>query len=125
MSGPVGGIMGGKHRANTIGGLENLVCADMGGTSFDAGCITQGLLPIDREPPFQKMYVNVPMLDIRSIGAGTGTYIRLDPETNRLRLGPDSAGGTPGPVFQEQGNEIPPIGDCDLLLGIIHADYYL
>jgi len=71
------------------------------------------------------MYVNVPMLDIRSIGAGTGTYIRLDPETNRLKLGPDSAGGVPGPVFQEQGNEIPTIGDCDLLLGIINEDYYL
>ena len=125
MSGPVGGIMGGKHLANTIGELENLVCADMGGTSFDAGCITQGMLPIDREPPFQQMYVNVPMLDIRSIGAGTGTYIRLDPETNRLKLGPDSAGGTPGPVFQEQGNEIPTVGDCDLLLGIINEDYYL
>ena len=125
MSGPVGGIMGGKHLANTIGGLENLVCADMGGTSFDAGCITQGMLPIDREPPFQQMYVNVPMLDIRSIGAGTGTYIRLDPETNRLKLGPESAGGTPGPVFQEQGNEIPTIGDCDLILGIINEDYYL
>ncbi|MCH8949908.1 MAG: hydantoinase/oxoprolinase family protein, partial [Chloroflexi bacterium] len=101
MSGPVGGIMGGQHLANTVGGLENLVCADMGGTSFDAGCITAGILPIDREPPFQKMYVNVPMLDIRSIGAGTGTYIRLDPQTNRLKLGPDSEGGTPGPVFQE------------------------
>ena len=125
MSGPVGGIMGGKHLANTIGELENLVCADMGGTSFDAGCITQGMLPINREPPFQQMYVNVPMLDIRSIGAGTGTYIRLDPETNRLKLGPDSAGGTPGPVFQEQGNEIPTVGDCDLLLGIINEDYYL
>jgi N-methylhydantoinase A/oxoprolinase/acetone carboxylase beta subunit len=125
MSGPVGGIMGGHYLAKTVGGLEDLVCADMGGTSFDAGCITAGILPINREPPFQQMYVNVPMLDIRSIGAGTGTYIRLDPDTNRLKLGPDSAGGTPGPVFQEAGNETPTIGDCDLLLGIINPDYYL
>ena len=124
-SGPVGGIMGGHHLASTIDGLENLVCADMGGTSFDAGCITGGVPPINREPAFQKMYVNVPMLDIRSIGAGTGTYIRLDPQTKRLKLGPDSAGGTPGPVFQEAGNEIPTIGDCDLILGIINPDYYL
>lgn len=124
MSGPVGGIMGGYHLAKTIG-LENLVCSDMGGTSFDAGCITAGILPINREPPFMQMYVNVPMLDIRSIGAGTGTYIRLDPESNRIKLGPDSAGGTPGPVFQESGNETPTIGDCDLLLGIINPDYYL
>ncbi len=125
MSGPVGGIMGGHYLAKTVGGLENMVCADMGGTSFDAGCITASILPINREPPFQQMYVNVPMLDIRSIGAGTGTYIRLDPDTNRLKLGPDSAGGTPGPVFQNAGNEIPTIGDCDLLLGIINEDYYL
>src|SRR3990172_2052699 len=124
MSGPVGGMMGGYYLAKTMG-LENLVCSDMGGTSFDAGCITAGILPINREPPFQQMYVNVPMLDIRSIGAGTGTYIRLDPDTNRLKLGPDSAGGTPGPVFQDAGNETPTIGDCDLILGIINPDYYL
>jgi N-methylhydantoinase A/oxoprolinase/acetone carboxylase beta subunit len=124
MSGPVGGIMGAHYLAQTIG-LENVVCSDVGGTSFDAGAITAGILPIDREPPFQQMYVNVPMLDIRSIGAGTGTYLRLDPETNRIKCGPDSAGGTPGPVFQEAGNETPTINDCNLLLGILNKDYYL
>jgi N-methylhydantoinase A/oxoprolinase/acetone carboxylase beta subunit len=124
MSGPVGGIMGAHYLARTIG-IENVVCSDVGGTSFDAGAITAGILPIDREPPFQQMFVNVPMLDIRSIGAGTGTYIRIDPETNRIKLGPDSAGGTPGPVFQEAGNEIPTINDCNLLLGILNKDYYL
>jgi N-methylhydantoinase A/oxoprolinase/acetone carboxylase beta subunit len=124
MSGPVGGLMGAHYLGQALG-LENVVCSDMGGTSFDAGCITAGILPINREPPFMHMYVNVPMLDIRSIGAGTGTYIRLDPQTNRIRLGPDSAGGSPGPVFQETGNEIPTICDCDLLLGIINPDYYL
>ena len=124
MSGPVGGIMGGHYLAKTIG-LEHVVCSDVGGTSFDAGAITAGILPINREPPFQQMYVNVPMLDIRSIGAGTGTYIRLDPQTKRIKLGPDSAGGTPGPVFQEQGNEIPTINDANLLLGILNEHYYL
>jgi N-methylhydantoinase A/oxoprolinase/acetone carboxylase beta subunit len=124
MSGPVGGIMGAHYLARTIG-LENVVCSDVGGTSFDAGAITAGILPINREPPFQQMYVNVPMLDIRSIGAGTGTYIRLDPQTNRIKLGPDSAGGTPGPVFQETGNEIPTVNDCNLLLGILNEHYYL
>ncbi len=124
MSGPVGGMMGGHYLGQSIG-IDNLVCSDMGGTSFDAGCITAGILPINREPPFQQMYVNVPMLDIQSIGAGTGTYIRVDPDTNRLKLGPDSAGGTPGPVFQDAGNETPTIGDCDLILGVINPDYYL
>jgi acetone carboxylase beta subunit len=124
MSGPVGGLMGAKYLSSVIG-EENIVCSDVGGTSFDAGAITAGIVPINREPGFQDMYVNVPMLDIRSIGAGTGTYIRVDPLTNRIKLGPDSAGGTPGPVFMEAGNEIPTINDANLLLGILSETNYL
>jgi N-methylhydantoinase A/oxoprolinase/acetone carboxylase beta subunit len=72
-----------------------------------------------------QMFVNVPMLDIQSIGAGTGTYIRVDPQSNRIKLGPDSAGGNPGPTFQETGNTTPTICDCDMLLGILNPDNYL
>ena len=124
MSGPVGGLMGAKYLSSVIG-EDNIVCSDVGGTSFDAGAITAGVLPIDREPGFQDMYVNVPMLGITSIGAGTGTYIRLDPQTNRLKLGPDSAGGTPGPTFMEAGNTTPTINDANLLLGILNEHNYL
>jgi N-methylhydantoinase A/oxoprolinase/acetone carboxylase beta subunit len=124
MSGPVGGLMGAKYLGEVIG-EKNIVCSDVGGTSFDAGAITAGVLPIDREPGFQDMYVNVPMLGITSIGAGTGTYIRLDPQTKRIKLGPDSAGGTPGPTFMEAGNETPTINDVNLLLGILNEDNYL
>ncbi len=124
MSGPVGGLMGAKYLSSVIG-EENIVCSDVGGTSFDAGTITAGVLPIDREPGFQDMYVNVPMLGITSIGAGTGTYIRLDPQTLRIKLGPDSAGGTPGPAFMEAGNTTPTINDVNLLLGILSETNYL
>jgi acetone carboxylase beta subunit len=124
MSGPVGGLMGAKYLSSVIG-EENIVCSDVGGTSFDAGAITAGVLPIDREPGFQNMYVNVPMLGITSIGAGTGTYIRVDPQTNRIKLGPDSAGGTPGPTFMEAGNTTPTINDVNLLLGILSESNYL
>lgn len=124
MSGPVGGLMGAHYLGEALG-IDNIVCSDMGGTSFDAGCITAGILPIDREPPFMQMFVNVPMLDIRSIGAGTGTFIRVDPQSNRIKLGPDSAGGDPGPTFQETGNEIPTICDCDMLLGVLSETNYL
>ena len=124
MSGPVGGLMGARYLSTVIG-EQNIVCSDVGGTSFDAGAITAGIVPIDREPGFQGMYVNVPMLDITSIGAGTGTYIRLDPQTNRIKLGPDSAGGTPGPTFMEAGNTTPTIDDANLLLGILNEHNYL
>ena len=124
MSGPVGGLMGARYLGSVMG-EENIVCSDVGGTSFDAGAITAGVLPIDREPGFQDMYVNVPMLGITSIGAGTGTYIRVDPQTNRIKLGPDSAGGTPGPTFMEAGNTTPTINDVNLLLGILSETNYL
>jgi acetone carboxylase beta subunit len=124
MSGPVGGLMGAKY-LSTVMGEDNIVCSDVGGTSFDAGAITAGVLPIDREPGFQDMYVNVPMLGIGSIGAGTGTYIRLDPQTKRIKLGPDSAGGTPGPTFMDAGNTTPTINDVNLLLGILSETNYL
>lgn len=124
MSGPVGGLMGAKYLGEVLG-EKNIVCSDVGGTSFDAGAITAGIVPIDREPGFQDMYVNVPMLGITSIGAGTGTYIRLDPQTKRIKLGPDSAGGTPGPTFMEAGNTTPTINDVNLLLGILNETNYL
>lgn len=124
MSGPVGGLMGARYLGSVIG-EENIVCSDVGGTSFDAGCITAGTVPIDREPGFQDMYLTAPMLSITSIGAGTGTYIRIDPATNRIKLGPDSAGGTPGPTFMEAGNTTPTINDANLLLGILNEHNYL
>ncbi|MBT4521215.1 MAG: hydantoinase/oxoprolinase family protein [Halieaceae bacterium] len=124
MSGPIGGLMGARYLGSVIG-ENNIVCSDVGGTSFDAGVISSGVLPIDREPGFQNMYVNAPMLGITSIGAGTGTYIRVDPATNRIKLGPDSAGGTPGPTFMETGNTTPTINDCNLLLGILDENNYL
>lgn len=124
MSGPVGGLMGAKYLGSVIG-EENIVCSDVGGTSFDAGCITAGVVPIVREPGFQDMYLTAPMLSITSIGAGTGTYIRIDPATNRIKLGPDSAGGTPGPTFMEAGNTTPTINDANLLLGILNEHNYL
>ncbi|MBM5810518.1 MAG: hydantoinase/oxoprolinase family protein [Gammaproteobacteria bacterium] len=124
MSGPVGGLMGARYLGSVIG-EHNIVCSDVGGTSFDAGCITAGMLPITREPAFQGMYVSAPMLGITSIGAGTGTYIRIDPATSRIKLGPDSAGGTPGPTFMEAGNTTPTINDANLLLGILNEKNYL
>ncbi|MFA7270689.1 MAG: hydantoinase/oxoprolinase family protein [Sterolibacterium sp.] len=124
VSGPIGGITGGAYLGKIIG-QENIVCTDMGGTTFEVGVITKGKSRMVREPEFCRMYLSVPMLDCESIGAGTGTYIRIDPYTNRILLGPDSAAGFPGPVCYDMGNETPTVGDCDLLLNRINPDYYL
>src|SRR5208337_2888910 len=99
--------------------------ADMGGTSFDVGLVTEGKIPLVREPEFARFLFNLPMVTINSVGAGAGTYIRLDPMTKRIMLGPESAGADPGPVCYDRGNEIPTVVDCDLILGVVNPDYYL
>jgi acetone carboxylase beta subunit len=124
VSGPVGGIIGAGYLGKIIG-AKNVVAADLGGTSFDVGLITEGTTPITRESEFARFIINLPMLTIDSVSAGVGMYIRLDPATNRIVLGPESAGADPGPVCYDMGNEVPTIADCDLLLGILNPDYYL
>jgi len=124
VSGPVGGLLGARYLGEAVG-INNLISADMGGTSFDVGLVTEGKIPLVREPEFARLIFNLPMVTINSVGAGAGTYIRLDPMTKRITLGPESAGAEPGPVCYDHGNEIPTVVDCDLILGVVNPDYYL
>ena len=124
VSGPVGGLLGARYLGEGVG-INNLISADMGGTSFDVGLVTEGKIPLVREPEFARFLFNLPMVTINSVGAGAGTYIRLDPMTKRIMLGPESAGADPGPVCYDRGNEIPTVVDCDLILGVVNPDYYL
>ncbi len=124
VSGPVGGLLGARYLGEGVG-INNLITADMGGTSFDVGLVTEGKIPLVREPEFARFIFNLPMVMINSVGAGAGTYIRLDPMTKRIMLGPESAGADPGPVCYDRGNEIPTVVDCDLILGVVNPDYYL
>lgn len=123
-SGPVGAIIGTQYLGQSIG-EKNWVCSDVGGTSFDVGMVLNDRIALNREPEFQRMYLTVPMLDVQSIGAGAGTYIRIDENTNRIKLGPDSAGGDPGPVAYEHGNLTPTITDCSILLGRLNPAKFL
>jgi N-methylhydantoinase A len=124
VSGPVGGIMGARYVGEVIG-AQNIVVTDMGGTSFDIGAITAGTIPIDNEPTLARLKLNLPTIAMDSIGAGGGTIIKVDPVTQRLHLGPESAGASPGPVCFDQGGTEPTITDCNLVLGIINRDYFL
>ncbi len=124
ISGPVGGLLGARYLGEAVG-IHNMISADMGGTSFDVGLVTEGKIPLVREPEFARFIFNLPMVMINSVGAGAGTYIRLDPTTKRITLGPESAGAEPGPVCYDHGNDTPTVVDCDLILGIVNPDYYL
>ena len=124
ISGPVGGVMGAKH-LSAITGMKNIIVTDLGGTSFDIGTITVGYVPVDPEPVLARFKLNLPTISTESIGAGAGSYVKVDPVTRKVQIGPESAGSTPGPVCFGKGGTTVTITDCDLVLGYLNPDYFL
>ena len=119
--GPVGGVIGGKYLGEALG-VENIVCSDVGGTSFDTGLVTEGRFTLDVEPSIAWMKTAIPAIVTESIGAGTGMYVRLDPVIKKIELGPESAGYKIGMCVKEK---VPTINDCNLVLGYLNPDYFL
>jgi N-methylhydantoinase A len=124
ISGPVGGVLGAKFIGDIIG-EENIIVTDLGGTSFDIGAITQGVIPIDSEPVLARFKLSLPTIALESIGAGAGTIVKVDPVTHRLELGPESAGSDPGPVCFDRGGDRATVCDCDLVLGYLNPENFL
>jgi acetone carboxylase beta subunit len=123
-SGPVGGVLGGRYLSQVMD-MPNLVCSDMGGTSFDVGLIMGGEPILLREVELGRAVLNIPTLVMDSIGAGNGQYLSIDPESSRVDIGPGSAGADPGPVSYNMGNNVPTVMDCMVIMGILNPDYYL
>lgn len=121
VSGPVGGILGGKAVADLLG-QRNLISIDLGGTSFDTGLIINGEIPINKEPCFCGHRLRIPMVSIDSIAAGGGTLIHVDRQTKRIGLGPDSAGSSIGSCYRSSEMSIT---DMNLILGYLNPDYFL
>ena len=114
MSGPAGGLVAGSNLAKN--GYQNLITADMGGTSFDVGVIENQTAHLARNTEMGGLAINVPILDIHSIGAGGGSVGWID-TGGSLRVGPVSAGALPGPACYGRGGDQPTITDANLVLG--------
>ena len=123
MSGPAGGAIGGRALAEELG-FPNLVCADVGGTSFDVVLIEDGEILERTETTFNGRPVLAPFIDIVSVGAGGGSIGWID-ESNGLRVGPRSAGARPGPACFGFGGLEPTVTDCQLFLGRLHPSTFL
>jgi N-methylhydantoinase A/acetone carboxylase beta subunit len=124
VSGPIGGVVGGQQLARRMG-ERNVLCTDIGGTSFDIALITDGRYEITPTPDIARFVLNMPLVRIDSIGAGTGSFVRINPNSNRPELGPDSAGARIGVCWPEGGLETVSVTDLDLVLGRINPDYFL
>ena len=114
LSGPVGGAIGGRALAAATG-RRNLICVDMGGTSFDASLIIDGLPSASNEARFEGLPVQMSVVDIHVIGAGGGSVAWE--EAGAMRVGPRSAGSVPGPACYGLGGSEPTVSDANLVLG--------
>jgi N-methylhydantoinase A/acetone carboxylase beta subunit len=124
VSGPIGGVVGGQALAGRME-LPNVLCTDIGGTSFDIALITDGRFEITPTPDIARFMLNMPLVKIDSIGAGTGSFVRVNPNSNRPELGPDSAGSRIGVSWPEGGLDTVSITDLNVVLGRVNPDYFL
>ena len=116
MSGPASGVMAAVYTGRRAG-MENLVTYDMGGTSTDVAMIRAGRAPVSNEIEVEyAMPIHVPMVDVRTVGAGGGSIARVD-AGGMLRVGPESAGSQPGPICYGRDGTEPTISDANVLLG--------
>jgi N-methylhydantoinase A len=116
MSGPASGVIA---AAATLAqsGLANAITYDMGGTSTDVALIHGGVPEVSSELAIDYgLPIHVPMVDVRSVGAGGGSIASLN-AAGVLKVGPESAGSVPGPICYRRGGAEPTITDANLVLG--------
>lgn len=125
-SGPAAGVIGSKVLCDQIG-LKNAIAFDMGGTTAKAGVIYQGDVLMTGGQIVggyaSGLPLQIPMIDIQEVGTGGGSIARI--EAGALRVGPESAGSSPGPVCYGLGGLEPTVTDCNLVLGRLAPDRFL
>lgn len=121
MSGPASGVMAAAH-IGRVAGVPDLITCDMGGTSTDVALIRGAEPSVSNETEIEyAMPIHVPMVDVRTVGAGGGSIARVN-AAGLLEVGPHSAGAAPGPICYGRGGRQPTISDANLLLGRLDPD---
>ena len=116
MSGPASGVIAAAYTA-TLSGYPNVITCDMGGTSCDVGLIKEGVPQVSTELEIEyAMPIHVPMVDVRTIGAGGGSIAQIS-AAGILEVGPESAGAVPGPICYGRGGRNPTITDANMVMG--------
>ncbi len=122
LSGPAGGVVGAMNAAQSAG-MSRIITFDMGGTSTDVSLV-DGQPTWTSEATVDGLPVGVPVIDIYTVGAGGGSIARQD-RGGALRVGPESAGASPGPAAYGRGGDQPTVTDAHVVLGRIPPDRFL
>ncbi|HTW98429.1 MAG TPA: hydantoinase/oxoprolinase family protein [Acidimicrobiales bacterium] len=121
LSGPVGGTMGGVALSRLLG-RPNLICIDMGGTSFDVSLVVDGKPDVSTETTLEGFPLLMSVVNIHTIGAGGGSIAYE--EAGGLRVGPESAGAEPGPAAYGRGGTRPTVTDANVVLGRVDPSWF-
>ena len=130
-SGPAGGVAGAARLGPLIGAAD-LIVFDMGGTTAKAAIVEGGEPQIVTEYEFRDgistpsrfvkgagYMLKVPSIDIAEVGSGGGSIARID-AGGLLVVGPESAGGDPGPACYGRGTQQPTVTDANMVLGFLN-----
>ncbi len=123
LSGPAGGISGGRRCADLLG-IPDLVPFDMGGTSTDISLISDGQASLSADGMLAGQRIALRSLDIASIAAGGGSIASVD-GSRTLRVGPESAGSIPGPACYGNGGTAATVTDANVVLGYLDAAAFM
>ena len=118
LSGPAAGAIA-AARLCRAAGFDNVLACDMGGTSFDLTLIRDGRPAVTNEKDLAySVPLHLSLVDIHTIGSGGGSIARVD-ASGLLRVGPESAGASPGPICYGRGGDAPTVTDANAVLGRI------
>ena len=122
LSGPAAGVVGATNAALEAG-FPNVITFDMGGTSTDVCLVTDGRPGVTREYKIAGLPLNVPMIDIATVGAGGGSIAGVD-RGGILKVGPESAGADPGPAAYGKGGTAFTVTDANVLADRIRPEAF-
>lgn len=120
LSGPAGGAVGAAALARAAGSAD-VIGLDMGGTSCEVCVVEDGEVRRTDAREIDGRPIQLPMVDIHTVGAGGGSIAWRDPG-GALRVGPRSAGAEPGPACYGTGGTEPTVTDANLLLGYLSPE---
>jgi N-methylhydantoinase A len=121
-SGPASAPTGAAYLGRYIG-EDNIITADMGGTTLDSGLLYKGTVNLKSGMWLDDDRLGIKVVEVSSIGAGGGSIAWFD-SLGLLRVGPKSAGADPGPVSYGRGGTQPTVTDAAVVLGYIPDDYF-
>ena len=126
-SGPAGGVVAARTIGDTLA-MRNLISFDMGGTTAKACVLQDGSADLSSDYFVggynDGLVIRIPVIDIKEVGTGGGSIAWIN-EAGGLRVGPESAGASPGPACYGAGGAAPTVTDAHLVLGHLSTGRFL